>query len=854
MKQNSRRNFIFKAGLAGVAFTGSKTLQAESFIDINKKPAFITISTSNTDSSIFKPLQKVNVKADKKGVFVIADSLGRIYATSSFTDAFEFEIMGALGNHAVVLKSENGTIIGQTTFKVDTATGIEDESGKYKELQNMLLWSMIGRAPMMDGGGGLAMPVLEGGNFTYFFVPWLRDHVHTLKGMKYYFEDIKPAISLFAKYQRKDGMIADNIYHSSKDLSMWDLRFSKGDFIWRTPDNKFEFKRIPVEADMEYLFIEGLYYTWKASGDTNWMISLLENAKKAVNYCLTDPYRWSQKYELIKRGYTIDTWDFQSKYHIEDTGGDIMFIDKDKTKFNIMFGDNTGMIASLRYLAEMFTAANLPIEAAEMTNKANDFQTKLDKLAWNGKFYTHQIPEDTSFKPDFGVDVSKQVSLSNSYSINRGIGHEKSVEIIKTYLEILKTKPSFAMAEWFGVYPPFEKGFDEPWEYVNGGVLSLVAGELSHGAFEHGFENYGVDILNRVYKIAKDHNGYLYGSFKGKMPEKPINQIVKTIDISKIANTDTSGNTVAGVIGWTQEGENDLHEMPFGKQTYFDINFDIIKPEMNGRKACIGISNAKGYLPQAIIPINQNFNSLYFLHIKAGDGQTGQLVFKYEDGTQKIETINDTQISGWWMPTDKLNFKVAWKGKNYKAPFVGVGVCGINNPNPEKKVKQIELKSQQGSEAKWFVLGVSVSDEPVYLKPNDISHGIPDKWGAAAVMYALVEGLAGVKDTGLAMDKITLAPRWAATTERSVKANIKYKASDGYSAYEYTKSANKIALKFTGNATTTQLCVLMPEGKKPLKVALNGKSIAKFESKTVESSIYMAMDVLFPGGLVEIEY
>ena len=53
------------------------------------------------------------------------------------------------------------------------------------------------------------------------------------------------------------------------------------------------------------------------------------------------------------------------------------------------------------------------------------------------------------------------------------------------------------------MYPHYPKGFAMgKGEYMNMGVTPIVAGELAHGAFEHGFEDYGVDILRRVAALA----------------------------------------------------------------------------------------------------------------------------------------------------------------------------------------------------------------------------------------------------------------------------------------------------------------------------------------------------------------
>ena len=37
----------------------------------------------------------------------------------------------------------------------------------------------------------------------------------------------------------------------------------------------------------------------------------LSSAAKALDYCMKDPARWSERFKLLKRVYTIDSWDFQ---------------------------------------------------------------------------------------------------------------------------------------------------------------------------------------------------------------------------------------------------------------------------------------------------------------------------------------------------------------------------------------------------------------------------------------------------------------------------------------------------------------------------------------------------------------
>ncbi len=127
-----------------------------------------------------------------------------------------------------------------------------------------------------------------------------------------------------------------------------------------------EMVRMPVEADVEYLFVEGVYFAWKSTADDAWMARQLDAAVRAMDYSFTDRARFSTKYGLVKRGYTIDTWDFQ----IDDATTRIfprwgtLLVDPDRSKFGVMFGDNTGYAASCGYLAEMLERAGRPQEAA----------------------------------------------------------------------------------------------------------------------------------------------------------------------------------------------------------------------------------------------------------------------------------------------------------------------------------------------------------------------------------------------------------------------------------------------------------------------------------------------------------
>ncbi len=532
----------------------------------------------------FRPLDRVELKELPGCNIYVMDGKGAIYIRGEARGPFQFTAGGALGTQFILLTDRKNRYLDSAAFLLEARTGIDDEGGFYHALLDTLYYSMIKEF-------GIVNKARIGGKYYSYFVSWLRDHTHTMKGMKYFYPELKSAVDLYADYQREDGMIWDNITPRDALPNEWQRRFSYGYFIKLIDDSRYELKRIPVENDVEYLFLEAIYFTWKATGDDQWMQSLLDKAVKAVDYSMTSPYRWSEKYRLLKRGYTIDTWDFQSSFDVARSG-DPMVIRLDKTEFGIMYGDNTGMAAGLVFLSEMLASAGRNEEAEKYRRLSGELMERLDRLSWNGEFYTHHIPEDPSVERDFGTDTSRQVSLSNAYSINRTIRHEQAVAIIRTYQRLRKEMPATSPGEWYTIYPPFEHGFGDhnaKWEYMNGGVISIVSGELAHGAFEHGFEDYGVDILKRVKHLAGTTGDYLHCTYKGAMPEIPKRSFTP-LTLKDLANTDTSGSGATGVPGWTGEGKNDLHEFPSGKQTFEGIPFDLTDPARNGRKACLGIS------------------------------------------------------------------------------------------------------------------------------------------------------------------------------------------------------------------------------------------------------------------------
>jgi len=377
---------------------------------------------------------------------------------------------------------------------------------------------------------------------------------------------------------------------------------------------------------------------------------------------------------------------------------------------------------------------------------------------------------------------------------------------------------------------------------MNGGVTTIVAGELAHGAFEHGFESYGVDILDRLLVLSEKTKGFLHCTYRGAMPSPPERNFTP-LSLKELANTDFRGNTVKGVAGWTGEGENDLHQFPTGQQVFHGVPFAIIDPAQNGRKACLGLSAAENYTDHAVLKVGQRAASVYLLHTTGKNYYAGSVSLDYADGSGHIDHMGPGKVSNWWYPTapqdrkQTPHMRVAWRGENRYSRNVGVCLYGLNNPHPEKQIESITFRSA-GDPNKWMVLGVTLSDQPVYFEPDFISAGIPDNWGAAAVVYALVEGLCGVKDHGTAYSHALLAPRWHAAGEKEASVTITYPASGGYITYRYHHAGGVIRIDFTGSMEEADIRLLLPEGAAVSGVRINGDPV-EYRVETVEQSHYL---------------
>ena len=171
-----------------------------------QKGALLTV-TPDPAETVFKPFDEITVGGFTNGTVNILDGNGKLLLSRAVKGKpFTFKTGGALGTHTILWLDAKG-LKEWTTYRLDAKTGIHDAGGRYKALLEMLRWTMLN--DIWHDPHNVAR--YNGKIYEYFFC-WLRDHVHSLKGMKYFSPDLKSAIELYAEYQREDGMLFDNIY------------------------------------------------------------------------------------------------------------------------------------------------------------------------------------------------------------------------------------------------------------------------------------------------------------------------------------------------------------------------------------------------------------------------------------------------------------------------------------------------------------------------------------------------------------------------------------------------------------------------------------------------------------------
>lgn len=325
---------------------------------------------------------------------------------------------------------------------------------------------------------------------------WIRDHVHIMKAMRHWEYNLDSFLNFIIETQREDGQF----YELIKQYDDYHWTFVNEDCRVMYPDDNLTLVRLELEADIEYLVVEGAVYLYRTTGDDAWLERVLPRLEKGIDYITSDKKRWDREHGLVKRPFTIDTWDFT--YGKAGSNRKI----EDDTPMSIMHGDNSGVYQAMNQLAWLNRRLHNEEKAAEWEKRAEALRDNMFRYLWNGRFFIHQLHLNHS-----GADEleHERLSLSNAYDINRHVTDTaQSRLIIEEYLS--RRGKTDCFAEWYSIDPPYDafNGYP-PGKYVNGAVSPFTAGELAKAAFNNGYEEYGWDIITRMMQLA-ERDGTVY--------------------------------------------------------------------------------------------------------------------------------------------------------------------------------------------------------------------------------------------------------------------------------------------------------------------------------------------------------
>ncbi len=128
----------------------------------------------------------------------------------------------------------------------------------------------------------------------------------------------------------------------------------------------------------------------------------------------------------------------------------------------------------------------------------------------------------------------------------------------------------------------------------------------------------------------------------------------------------------------------------------------------------------------------------------------------------------------------------------------------------------------------------------------------PSAWGAAALLSAVDEGLAGIVNTGFGYDEIAFSPRWPVTPYRELRYVTGYESVGHYVDCRYVQTEEGFRYHLRSPAKKVSAHLLVPTGKTPKTLRVNGVE-TPFALSTVGESRYVDVAATPRNGTVDFE-
>lgn len=355
-------------------------------------------------------------------------------------------------------------------FLVDCETSVETGHPSFDDLYPATKEALQLNRRTFDTAAGPFVGYISGDTWRIHGV-WLRDWIYQLPAYGSWEQQLTCGLDRFLENQREDGSVPDGI---ERDGRTW---------------------RMGVESDVEYIFVLGVYDTWRMTGDDGWLAKAIPHLERALEYVRNDPRRWDAEHGLVKRGHTCDTWDFEINETSEFVGDRAV----------IATCDQSGYYLAYLAMAEMHAALGDAVRAGYYRSFAEDYRRRANELLWDGVKYLHHVHLTPIDHP--GFDEPDQLAMGNVWALTRDLAdHEQAVSVLDEYRR--RHAATGDAYPWWSLQPGYpdslgyyEGAYCKQGGYANGGLMPWVGGELCRACFDHGREDYGLEL----YRQYVDH-------------------------------------------------------------------------------------------------------------------------------------------------------------------------------------------------------------------------------------------------------------------------------------------------------------------------------------------------------------
>ena len=331
---------------------------------------------------------------------------------------------------------DGNKLLGVADIYVEARTTVETGDADFDQFYETLVGQVTDRE----------LPVYNIGKYEFkMYMSWLRDHTHMMKAGIYWQDGFCDVLDFWLDTQHEDGFFYEMILRQGTPEWTSFTNNSDRKFYKKVSDNLYVL-RFEIEADIEYLVVDGVYTAWKTTGNSDWMQGTLDHLERALQWIMTNPERWNSEYGLPIRGSSIDTYDFvYGDYANKPHNRRIYWWESGMdwgTPMAVFHGDCTGFYQACSQLSEMYRVAGNTERASYWKLTAGKVQANLIKACWNGKYFAHMVqvhPTLEELPADWQEDLSgdcTRLSYSNTSALNRNILNQTQASSIIEYTQL----------------------------------------------------------------------------------------------------------------------------------------------------------------------------------------------------------------------------------------------------------------------------------------------------------------------------------------------------------------------------------------------------------------------------------